>query len=68
MKNSFNDLTYTEMVTKREELRKTYLKMRIDKVMGHLENPLGLRTVRRQLSRLNTLIHEYALGIRENKK
>ncbi len=68
MKNSFNDLTYTEMVTKREELRKTFLKMRIDKVMGHLENPLGLRTVRRQLSRLNTLIHEYALGIRENKK
>lgn len=67
MKNSFNDLTYTEMVTKREELRKTYLKMRIDKVMGHLENPLGLRTVRRQLSRLNTLIHEYALGIREKK-
>lgn len=68
MKNSFNDLTYTELVTKREELRKTYLNMRIDKVMGHLENPLGLRTVRRQLSRLNTLIHEYALGIRENKK
>ncbi len=68
MKNSFTDMTYTELVTKREELQKTYLKMRIDKVMGHLENPLGLRTIRRQLTRLNTMIHEYALGIRENKK
>ncbi len=67
MKNSFNDLTYTELVTKREELQQTYLKMRIDKVMGHLENPLGLRTMRRQLTRLNTMIHEYALGIREKK-
>ena len=68
MKNSFNDLTYTELVTKREELQQTYLKMRIDKVMGHLENPLGLRTIRRQLTRLNTMIHEYALGIREQNK
>jgi len=68
MKDSFNDLTFTELVTKRDELRRSYLTMRIDKVMGHLENPLGLRRTRRQLARLNTIIHEYALGIRENTK
>ncbi len=68
MRNSFNDLTYTELVAKRDELRKKYLGKRIDKVMGHLENPLELRTLSRQLARLNTIIHEYAMGIRKNTK
>ncbi len=68
MKNSFNDLTYTELVNKKEELHKKYLELRMDKVLGHLDNPLSLRNVRRDISRLNTIIHEYALGIRDNKQ
>lgn len=68
MKNSFNDLTYTELVNKKEELHKKYLNLRMDKVLGHLDNPLALRNVRRDLSRLSTIIHEFALGIRENVK
>lgn len=68
MKTSFNDLTYTELVNKKEELHKEYLKLRMDKVLGHLENPLRLRTIRRDIARVNTIIHEYALGIRENSK
>ncbi|MCF7945778.1 MAG: 50S ribosomal protein L29 [Spirochaetia bacterium] len=66
MKNSFNDLTFTEIVNKRNELRKEYMDLRINKVMGHLENPVAIRNVRKQLARLNTIVHEYALGIREN--
>lgn len=58
MKVSYNDLTYTELVNKKEELHKEYLKLRMDKVLGHLENPLRLRTVRRDIGRVNTIIHE----------
>lgn len=65
MKNSFKDLTYDEMVTKREELKKRALDMRFDKVLGHVENPLEKRTLRRQIASLNTIIHEYALGLRK---
>lgn len=68
MKKTFNDLTYAELVNKKEDLHKEYLKLRMDKVLGHLENPLRLRTVRRDIARVNTIIHEYALGIRENTK
>ncbi len=68
MKISYNDLTYTELVGKKDELHKEYLKMRMDKVLGHLENPLRLRSVRRDIARVNTIIHEYALGIRKNTK
>ena len=65
MKNSFKKLSYDELVAKRDELQKSYLKMRMDKVLGHVDNPLQVRNTRRQIARLNTLINEYALGIRK---
>ena len=67
MKNSFAKLSYDELVAKRDELRKSYLKMRMDKVLGHVDNPLQTRNVRRQIARLNTLITEYDMGIRSAK-
>ncbi|MBO6001703.1 MAG: 50S ribosomal protein L29 [Spirochaetales bacterium] len=67
MKNSFAKLSYDELVAKRDELRKSYLNMRMEKVLGHVDNPLQTRNVRRQIARLNTIIHEYTLGIRKAK-
>jgi len=64
MKDSFNDLSYGELLTKREELKKQYREARFNKVVGHLENPLILRTLRQKLARVNTIIHEYKLRIR----
>lgn len=64
MKDSINDLTYDEMLAKKEELSRKLLDLRISKVMGHVENPLQLRFIRRTIARLNTVIHEYALKIR----
>lgn len=66
MKDSFKDLTYNELVERREELSRKYLDIRISKVMGHMENPLEKRVIRRKISRLNTIIHEYALGMRKS--
>ena len=65
MKDSFNDLTYEELLNKREELKKKYMDSRFNKVLGHVESPIELRTLRRNIAKLNTLIHEYALGIRK---
>jgi large subunit ribosomal protein L29 len=65
MKDTFKDLTYEELVNKRNELKKKYLDIRFKMVLGHVENPLERRNIRRAIARLNTLIHEYALGIRK---
>jgi large subunit ribosomal protein L29 len=65
MKDSFNDLTYQELLTKREELKKVFRDLRFDLVLRHVDNPLQKRTVRRTISRLNTIIHEYETGIRK---
>ena len=67
MKDSYEDLSYEELLTKREELKKHHRECRFNKVVGHLDNPLELRLGRRRMARLNTLIHEYELRIRGSK-
>ncbi len=66
MKNSFKELTYPEMLAKREELRKAYEKVCADMIIGHVDNPLSKRTARRKLARVTTLIREHELGIRKH--
>ena len=57
MKNSFKNLSYPELKVKRSELKKKYMELRFQMVIGHVDNPLQKRTMRRQIARLNTLIH-----------
>lgn len=64
MKDSFNDLAYGELLLRRDEIRKQYREVRFNVVVGHVDNPLQLRTLRRKLARLNTIVHEYDLKIR----
>jgi large subunit ribosomal protein L29 len=59
MKNSFASLSYPELKVKRDELKKKYMEFRFKLVIGHVDNPLQKRTMRRQIARLNTLIHAY---------
>jgi large subunit ribosomal protein L29 len=66
MKDSFNELSYKELLTKREELRKSYRDLRFNMVLSHVDNPLQKRVLRRKLARINTVIHEYDLGIRKS--
>jgi large subunit ribosomal protein L29 len=56
VKNSFKNLSFQELKAKREELSKKYMDLRFHMVIGHVDNPLQKRTMRRQIARLNTLI------------
>jgi len=56
MKNSFKNLSYPELKAKRDELKKKYMELRFKMVIGHVDNPLQKRNMRRQIARLNTLI------------
>jgi len=59
MKNSYKNLTYPELKAKREELIKSYMELRFNLVVGHIENPLEKRTKRRQIARLHTRINQF---------
>ena len=65
MKNTFKNLSFQELKTKRDELKKKYMEFRFKVVIGHIDNPLQKRTMRRQIARLNMLIR--ALEIEEQK-
>ncbi|MDR3336463.1 MAG: 50S ribosomal protein L29 [Treponema sp.] len=58
MKNSFKNLSFAELKAKRDELNKKYMELRFQIVIGHVDNPLQKRNLRRQIARLNTLIHQ----------
>jgi len=61
MKNSFKNLSFQELKTKRDELKKKYMELRFKIVIGHVDNPLQKRTMRRQIARLNTLIRAHEI-------
>jgi large subunit ribosomal protein L29 len=67
VKNSFKNLTYQELKAKREELKRKFMDLRFQMVIGHVDNPLQKRTMRRQIARLNTLIHAQDLEERRAK-
>ncbi len=60
MKNSFKELKYEELLVKRTDLRKKYFDLRFQSVVGHIENPVLKRTMRRQIARVETLIRQQA--------
>lgn len=60
MRDSFRELTFAELLTKREELKKKYRDLRFNMVVGHVDNPLEKRMLRRRIARVNTLIYNHA--------
>lgn len=67
MKKSYKDLSYKELVAERDKLRKSLVDLRMQKVLGHLDNPLAIRTTKRDIARLNTRIHAVDIGIAQAK-
>ena len=61
-KKKYKDLSYDELVAKRNELKKQYMDFRFQRVIGHVDNPMQKRTMRHEIARLNTLIHQQDLA------
>ncbi len=57
-KKNLKDLSYAELVAQRTELKQKYMNVRFQSVIGHVDNPMERRTLRRQIARLNTFIRE----------
>jgi large subunit ribosomal protein L29 len=54
----FKDLSADDLRTKEKELDDQLFRLRIQKSMGQLEAPLKVRTVRRDLARVKTLLRQ----------
>jgi large subunit ribosomal protein L29 len=61
MRNSFKNLSFPELKAKRDELNRKYMDFRFQMVIGHVDNPLQKRIMRRQIARLNGMIRQHEL-------
>ena len=57
-KKNDKELSYKELVAKRDELKKEYMDLRFKMVVSHVDNPMQKRTLRREIARLNTFIRQ----------
>lgn len=52
------DMTREEILLRREELEKEIFNLRIRQATKQVDNPLKIRTLRRDLARIVTILHE----------
>jgi len=62
--NTFREMTRTELLQKRDELNEELFNLRMRRSIKSLDNPLRLRTIGREIARINTVLREDELSIR----
>lgn len=62
--DTLRDMTKEELLQKREELKDEMFNLNMRKAMKELDNPLKLRTLRRDIAKIETILSEDRLGIR----
>lgn len=62
---NLRDMTREELNLKKRELAESLFNLRMRKSLKELENPLKLRTMRREIARINTVLTEDLQGIRK---
>ena len=55
-KKSVKEMSYAELVAERNDMKQKYMDLRFQMVIGHVDNPMLKRTMRREIATLNTLI------------
>ena len=60
-KKNVKEMSYAELVAERNDMKQKYMDLRFQMVVGHVDNPMQKRTIRREIARLNTLIHQQDL-------
>ncbi|MDI6844881.1 MAG: 50S ribosomal protein L29 [Candidatus Saccharicenans sp.] len=53
------ELSVEELKQKEEELKDQLFKLRFQKAIGQLDNPMKIRNVRRDIARIKTLLKEF---------
>ena len=65
-KKELGKMNKDELQTKLTDNQETLLNLRIQKALQQLEHPQKIRSLKREIAQIKTVIREYDLGIREN--
>jgi len=56
-KNELKEKNKEELLLEKEKMVKEYTDLKFKKVTGVIENPLRLRSIRKNIARINTILH-----------
>ena len=65
-KKELGKLNKDELQTKLTDNQEALLNLRIQKALQQLEHPQKIRSLKREIAQIKTVIREFDLGIREN--
>ncbi|HOD67530.1 MAG TPA: 50S ribosomal protein L29 [candidate division Zixibacteria bacterium] len=63
--HSLREMTRDELVQKKNELLDEQFNLRMRRSLKALDNPLRLRQIRREIAKIQTVLHEDATGRRK---
>ena len=66
-RTELNEMTSSELDVKLQENMEALQNIRFQKSLQQLENPLQIRHLKKEIAQIKTVIHEYKLGVREEK-
>ncbi len=66
--DDIRNMSKEERLKKLEELRRELIKLRYQAEMGHIDNPMRIRNIRRSIARILTIMREEELGIKRGVK
>ncbi len=65
MKNNYKEMTLDELKLEENKLKQELFNLTFQNSVGQLKDTSSIRTVRRNIARVKTVIHEKAVGAKE---
>ena len=61
-------MNHAELESKLQDSLDALQNLRFQKSLQQLENPLGMKIIKKDIAQMKTVLNEYKLGIRKEKK
>ena len=67
-KSELSEINHVELESKLQDSLDALQNLRFQKSLQQLENPLGMKIIKKDIAQIKTVLNEYKLGIRKEKK
>ena len=67
-KSELSEMKNVELESKLQDSLDALQNLRFQKSLQQLENPLGMKIIKKDIAQIKTVLNEYKLGIRKEKK
>ena len=67
-KSELSEMNHVELESKLQDSLDALQNLRFQKSLQQLENPLGMKIIKKDIAQIKTVLNEYKLGVRKEKK